>query len=87
MKSAAKVLTSVRRRRRLSVRAAAREMGVSHVALIGWESGSIPTGPFKRLIEVWSDGEIAPDSWPQTAAEKRATNLRRKLERSRAASS
>ncbi len=54
---------------RLSVRAAALQLHVSHVALLSWERGlHVPFYENRVAIERWSGGSVAVDAWPEQNA-------------------
>lgn len=54
----------------LSVRAAAAQLHVTHVALAQWESGSPPEPAFRDAIEVWTSGAIRESDWVPAARER-----------------
>ena len=57
----------------LSMRAAAEQMGVTHVAMRNWENGigEPPSAPYRERIERWSSGAIAAVGWGMTIRERR----------------
>lgn len=63
-------LSEYRRAKGLSAREAASQMGVSHVAVLAWESGQSPAQPYRELIERWSGGELPRTMWPPNKAER-----------------
>ncbi len=54
----------------LSVRAAASQLHVTHVALAQWETGAPPEPPFREAIEVWTSGAIRESDWVPAARER-----------------
>jgi transcriptional regulator with XRE-family HTH domain len=64
-RSGSALLAAFRKRHDISARAAARSLGVTHVALAHWESGNqTPSQPFREAIETWTNGDVPAASWP-----------------------
>lgn len=69
--SAGSRLRAHRERLGLSLRAAARELGCTHVAWMAWEADEkSPSGPFRDAIEEWSGGDVPADAWPLSDRER-----------------
>lgn len=67
----ADLLREHRLRLGLSVRAAARALGVSHVTYRNWELKRLPpSAPFRHAIEVWTRGVVLESAWPLSEREK-----------------
>ncbi len=65
-------LRSYRQRLGLTVRGAARQIGVTHASIIYWERGTRqPRDIYRRAIETWSGGEVRADGWPLREEEQR----------------
>jgi transcriptional regulator with XRE-family HTH domain len=54
----------------LSVRAAATQLHVTHVALGSWEDGAPPEPAFRDAIEVWTSGAIKVSDWTPAPREQ-----------------
>lgn len=66
-------LRAFREARKITLRAAARQLRVAHPALSDWETGDqIPSPPYRAAIEVWTRGQIAADEWPVKGREREA---------------
>jgi transcriptional regulator with XRE-family HTH domain len=62
---AAERLTTFRTLLGLSIREAARQLGVTHTTLIQWEGGVCVPGPENReAIERWTRRAVRASSWP-----------------------
>lgn len=73
-RSGPSLLKSFRKRHGLTLRAASRALGVTHVAVLQWETGdNAPAMSFRAAIETWSGGEIPAASWPLGKREARLT--------------
>lgn len=63
-------LRRFREKRGLGLRAAARQLHVSHPALRFWETNATtPSGPYRDAIELWTDGDIRAQDWGLTPRE------------------
>lgn len=55
----------------IGVTEAARQLGVTHPALIAWLDGSrVPEPPYRKALEKWTTGAVPADAWAD-AAERR----------------
>ncbi len=66
----------------LSVRAAARELGVTHAGYLAWESGRNPPSPvWRAALERWSGGLVGATSWPLSPRERDESMRAERVER------
>jgi cytoskeletal protein RodZ len=65
-------LRAFRLSRKITLRAAARQLRVKHPALKDWEDGEVPSPPYRTAIEVWTLGEIRAADWPLSTKEREA---------------
>lgn len=61
---------------RIALRTAAKELGVSHVAVISWRDGiSVPEEPTRAAIAVYTRGAVAQSSWLTRAERRRRATM------------
>lgn len=64
MATGARLLRVFMKRTRKPLRAAAREIGISHPTLFSWMRGrTTPLSIYRERIEAWSEGIVPADSW------------------------
>lgn len=77
---AASKLARFRARHGVSLRLAARSLGVSAPTVLDWERGrKVPSPPLRRAILIWTDGHIREEEWMtprERAIEARMAQIR-----------